>query len=141
MALGKSSKVRESLAAFIAEAKADDRTAEQKIMQGALPHRVLWTVPTHKLSGEALAAMDDLGLHVAVMRGREADVPGTGNAEDDIPPDRMCLNLPAVEDALRIGEDVERAVCGGHKKGALKCPFYDQCAYQSKRRRWCGRMS
>ena len=61
---GKSSLARAALPQFIAEQKA----AEQ-------PHRVLWTVPTHRLGSEALEAMADLGLRVAVLRGRDADDP------------------------------------------------------------------
>lgn len=122
VALGKSSGLRDSLGTWIAKAKAH-----------SLPHRVLVLVQTHKLSGEIFVAMMRLDLNVAVVRGREAEVPGTGNPESNILPDRMCLNLPAVEDALRIGEDVERAACGGRTKGAPKCPNYNDCQYQKQK--------
>src|SRR6476646_7834582 len=50
---GKSMTAREALPLFIARLKA-----------AGLPHRVLWTVPTHRLGGEALEKMDTLGLRV-----------------------------------------------------------------------------
>ena len=84
--VGKSRIAQEALAAFIHAARS----------RGAnFPHRVLWLVPTHKLSSEALLKMEQLGLSVAVMRGREAKIPGSNTKT-------MCLNLPAITDALSI---------------------------------------
>jgi hypothetical protein len=60
---GKSAITREELPAFIAAQKAAGK-----------PHRVLWLVPHHRLSEEAVEAMQALGLSAAIMRGREARV-------------------------------------------------------------------
>src|ERR1700722_14593106 len=60
------------------------------------------------------------------------DVP-TG---DEDPPEAlpMCLNLPAVEDAISIGHDVESTVCGSGKEGEPVCPYRGECAYQKQKR-------
>jgi putative DNA primase/helicase len=99
----------ELAAGFIADAKA-----------AGLPHRVLYAVPTHKLGGEVSDRLAGLGLHVATWRGREAEDPETGAA--------MCLDLPAVQDALAAYQDVETSVCG--KPGGTRCPFAGRCGYQ-----------
>lgn len=135
--VGKSKGAREAMAGFITAVQGADRSYEEKVMEGALPHRVLWLVPTHRLGNEALTAMEDLGLSVAVMRGREAKVPiRVVPGDDDEPPEPlpMCLNLPAVEDAISIGHDVESAVCGSGKPGEPACPYRDQCEYQKQKR-------
>jgi len=131
--LGKTTTTREALAGFILAAMGKDRSFEEIVMQGALPSRVLWLVPTHKLGNETLTKMRELGLNVAVMRGREADEPGTEDP-DDGKFQRMCLNLPAVEDALEAGYDVEGAACGSPKEGMPRCPYRDQCAYQRQKK-------
>lgn len=120
--IGKSTAGRRVLPDHIAAAKA-----------AGVPHRVAWLVPTHKLGSETQAEMEKLGLNVAVWRGREAAVPGTGEPEDGIAGEPMCLNLDAVQDALRIGEDVERAVCGSGQEGKPACPFREQCAFQRQK--------
>jgi len=120
--VGKSTAAREAIAGFIAAAREADRA-----------HRVLWLVPTHRLGNETLAAMSELGLNVAVMRGREADDPSTGDPENDEPPLKMCLNLPAVEDALKVGDDVERAACGTGRAGDPVCPYRAYCPYQRQK--------
>jgi hypothetical protein len=125
--VGKSKAAREAMAGFIAAARA---------AEGDLPHRVLWLVPTHRLGNETLAAMEDLGLSVAVMRGREAKVPVAdilGDDEDPPEPLPMCLNLPAVEDAIAIGHDVESSVCGSGKEGEPVCPYRGDCEYQKQK--------
>jgi hypothetical protein len=129
--VGKSKAVREAIGDLI-EAMIRDADSTTR-------RRVLWLVPTHRLGNEALSAMEDLGLSVAVMRGREAKVPiipipGT----DDDPEDGaealpMCLNLPAVEDAISIGHDVESAVCGSGKLGEPMCPYRGDCEYQKQK--------
>jgi hypothetical protein len=131
--VGKSRAAREAMAGFITAARGDGRSYEDKVMEGALPHRVLWTVPTHSLGNEALTAMEDLGLSVAVMRGREARVPGTEDPENGIASMPMCLNLPAVEDAISIGHDVESSVCGSGKPGMPVCPYRGECEYQKQK--------
>ncbi len=45
----------------------------------------------------------------------------------------MCLNLPAVEDAISIGHDVESAVCGSGKPGQPMCPYRGDCEYQKQK--------
>ena len=112
---GKSMTAREALPLFIARLKA-----------AGLPHRVLWTVPTHRLGGEALEKMDTLGLRVAVMRGRDADDPDATE-----PGTKMCSAPDAVADAIAIGADVEKAVCG-NSDGEC-CPFHRACAYQRQK--------
>ena len=127
--IGKTTAARQAIAKFITTAKAVGRASGE----GVLPHRVLWLVPTHRLSAETLAAMDDLAVKAAVMRGREADEPGTDKPEDGIPPRKMCLNPEAVADALKIGEDVEQSVCGSGRAGEPVCPFRACCAYQRQK--------
>ncbi|HEX2939587.1 MAG TPA: hypothetical protein VHO91_00975, partial [Rhodopila sp.] len=120
--VGKSRTSREALPRFIAQAKARN-----------LPHRVLWLVPTHRLGNEALTAIEQLGLRVAVWRGREAEQPGTGDPETGEPPQKMCLNLPHAQDAMRAGYDVESAACGSGKPGSVSCPYRAECAYQAQK--------
>jgi len=131
---GKSRATREALAGFITAAKGEDSGAEDRILNGRMPHRVLWLVPTHKLGNETLGEMQTLGLNVAVMRGREADEPGTADSEENRPADKMCLNLPAVEDAMAAGYDIETSTCGTGKPGAASCPFHGSCGYQRQKR-------
>ena len=122
---GKTTATLAALPAFIAAAKAAGQ-----------PHRVVWLVPTHKLGNETLEAMLQLGISAAVMRGRDAAVPGTGDPENDVSAERMCLNLDAVEDALNIHARVERDVCGSGKKDAPCCPWRKgdfQCAFQRQK--------
>ncbi|MDO9713769.1 hypothetical protein Q7A36_36000, partial [Paracraurococcus sp. LOR1-02] len=108
---------------FIAEAKAR-----------GLPHRILFTVPTHKLGAEVIDRLDEiidrlaaLGLRVAPWRGRGAKI--DPKASDDSP--RMCSNLSAVQDAIDALQDVEEAVCG--KGDGPRCPFSGTCAYQQQK--------
>lgn len=131
--LGKTMTTREALPGFIKAAKGKDRSFEEIVMQGALHHRVLWLVPTHKLGNETLAEMQKLGLNVAVMRGREADEPGTAHPEWDEPAGKMCLNLDAVEDAIDAGYDVEGSACGSLKPDMPRCPYRGECAYQKQK--------
>jgi hypothetical protein len=44
-----------------------------------------------------------------------------------------CLDLMAVEDALTVGADVERDVCGSGKDGKPSCPFRATCGYQRQK--------
>ena len=50
--------------------------------------------------------MSELGLCVAVLRGRNADDPDAPE-----PGAKMCLASDAVADALSIGADIEQSVC------------------------------
>jgi phage/plasmid primase-like uncharacterized protein len=109
---GKTRVTCEALPGFITEAS--DRQ---------LPHRVLFTVATHKLGGEVSTRLADLGLSHATWRGREAENPATGKS--------MCDDLPAVKDAIIAGEEVESAVCG--KPDGPRCRFFDVCQYQRQK--------
>ncbi|HME26317.1 MAG TPA: hypothetical protein VKI44_34160 [Acetobacteraceae bacterium] len=115
LGLGKSRFARVRLGYFIEHAKTEGR-----------PHRILWMVPIHRLGNESAADMRDLGLHVAVLRGRDA-------ADPSAPGLTMCVNLTAVADAQAIGESVETALCGT-LAGAC-CPFHATCAYQAQKPR------
>ena len=122
---GKSTATRAPLPAFVQAAKAAE-----------LPHRALWLVPTHKLGAESLAEMQRLGINAAVLRGRDAFVPGTGDPENFVVPERMCMNLDAVGDALAIGAGVEESVCGSATSGKPSCPWRSgpgQCAFQAQK--------
>ena len=112
LGLGKSTHARDRLPAFIARQRS-----------AGLPHRALWTVPTHKLGREALGRMDE-SLSVAIWRGRDAIDPVTKKA--------MCAAPEAVKDALTIGEDVEQSVCGS-PDGDACCPHYRTCGYQRQK--------
>ena len=122
---GKTHAARAELQAYIAAAK--------NAADAPLPHRVLWLVPHHKGSGEALQRFSDLGINAAVMRGREADEPGTAHPEYDEPAVPMCLNLPAVKDAIAAGYDADSAACGTGKKGSPCCFYRSTCAYQAQK--------
>ena len=122
---GKTKVGADELQGFIAAARGAGR-----------PHRILWLVETHKLGSEALARMQALGINVAVLRGRAAEVPGTGDPENYVKPQRMCLNTDAVQDAVAILAPVEQAVCGSGRDGQPSCPWRngpDQCAYQRQK--------
>ena len=70
--------------------------------------------------------MSELGLCVAVLRGRNADDPDAPE-----PGAKMCLAPDAVADAISIGADVEQSVCG--KPDGDCCPFHSTCAYQRQK--------
>jgi hypothetical protein len=92
-----------------------------------LPHRVLWTVPYHRLGADAEQAMLALGLDAMVWRGRDAIDP-----DADDPDTKMCLATDAVADALKIGADIERSVCGDPDSDEC-CPFHRACGYQRQK--------
>ncbi len=130
---GKSHAAREALEGYIVAAKGESRSLEQQVMEGSIPGRILWLVPHHKGSGEALERMQALGINAAIMRGREADEPGTAHPEYDEPAGKMCLNLPAVADAIAAGYDVDSAACGKVKKNYPVCSYRQSCAYQKQK--------
>jgi hypothetical protein len=122
---GKSTTARAALPGFIAAAKA-----------AGLPHRVLWLVPTLKLADECLAEMRRLGINAAVMRGRDAVVPGSETPDSDAKPQTMCMDLDAVEDALSVHVAIEQYVCGSPKGEMGRCAWRvgpDQCAFQRQK--------
>jgi hypothetical protein len=81
---------------------------------------VIYAVPRHKLSRKIEEQFTPHGLNAKVFRGRTADDP-----EDPGTP--MCLNLPAVELAIRCHANVTAACCR-YKK--MRCRFFDCCGYQ-----------
>jgi putative DNA primase/helicase len=97
---------------------------------------VVVAVPTHKLGDEQATAFNSLlrarrvGLDAAVWRGMEASDP-------QAPGEAMCLNLPAVRDAMAAGLSVQTAACRRVIPGVgdIKCRFYDRCGYQRQRQR------
>ncbi len=122
---GKTTATRNALLTFIETAKAAGQ-----------PHRILWLVPTHKLGNETLVAMQRLGINAAIMRGRDAELPGSADPENYVEAERMCLNLDAVNDALSIHANVEQSVCGSGKKDSPCCPWRkgeNQCAFQRQK--------
>lgn len=123
--VGKTTTACKALPGFIKSAKAAGQ-----------PHRVLWLVPTHKLGRETLKTMRLLGIHAEMMLGRDAEMPKTGDPENFVAPTKMCLNLEAVEDALKIIANVEQLVCGSLKTGSRCCPWRkgaDQCGFQRQK--------
>jgi hypothetical protein len=85
--------------------------------------RVAYLVAEHKLSAEVADRIAAHGVVAAIWRGREATNPATG-----LP---MCSNLDAVRDALDIGADVEKSVCGSAE--GPQCPTFKTCAYQGQK--------
>ena len=116
--IGKSDIARKEVATFyIPEAK-----------RLGLPHRILKLVGTHALADEASKKMPN-GVVSMVWQGRDSIKLGTTDV-------RMCLNLPAVNAAIAIGEEVETTAC--HRRGRkgspdMFCPFYDICEYQKQK--------
>src|SRR4051794_13122967 len=114
---GKSSITRDALPAYIAEMK----DAKQ-------PHRVLCLVPTHRLSAETHEKMQRAGINAEVYRGRDADDPYA-------PGKKMCIeDTGAVQDAIDLGADVEKSVCGDPATGHA-CPFHGVCGFQLQKAR------
>jgi Bifunctional DNA primase/polymerase, N-terminal/Primase C terminal 2 (PriCT-2) len=83
---------------------------------------VIYAVPRHKLGRKIEEQFTAHGLNARVFRGRKADDP-------ENPGTPMCLNLPAVELALRCHDNVTAACCR-HKK--QKCRYFDRCGYRGR---------
>ena len=114
--VGKSRAIRRMIAHFIRRAKSE-----------GLPHRVLYLVGTHRLADEAKQRLPE-GVTSAIWQGRGAVKLGTDG-------EPMCLNLPAVEAAIKIGAEVEKTACRKAKRGAdpIYCPFFALCHYQAQK--------
>jgi len=82
--------------------------------------KVIYAVPTHRLGDGIEKLFAAQGVTAAVFRGRASDDP-------DNPGAKMCLNLAAVEVALKAHADVNRTCCKYKKQ---RCQFFDQCSYQ-----------
>jgi hypothetical protein len=112
---GKSHVLRDAIAEYVREAKSR-----------GLPYRVLYAVPTHALGNEAISKMP-AGVGAELFQGREATSVVDGG--------KMCLNLPAVEAAKKMGANVEKTVCkAGTGEDEIKCLFYDRCEYQRQKK-------
>ncbi len=87
-------------------------------------------VPTHKLADELKArltpSLAEHGLTCATYRSRLAADP-TSTIEQS-----MCLEPDRVKACQEISDDVATHACGSERDG-LKCPSFDQCAYQRQR--------
>jgi hypothetical protein len=84
---------------------------------------IIYAVPTHKLGREIEQRFKEHGVSARVFRGRAADDPERiGEA--------MCLNLRAVELALKLRADISETCC--HSKGRW-CQYYDRCGYQRQK--------
>jgi bifunctional DNA primase/polymerase-like protein/primase-like protein len=81
---------------------------------------VIYAVPRHKLGRKIEEQFTQHGLNVRVFRGLTADDP-------ENPCRHMCLNLHAVELALRCHAPVSTTCCR-YKK--MKCRYFDRCGYQ-----------
>jgi hypothetical protein len=81
---------------------------------------IMYAVPTHKLGSDIERQLSDHGVTARVFRGRSADDPERVGS-------KMCLNLAAVELALKCQADVARTCC--EKKGSY-CHFFNECGYQ-----------
>ena len=82
--------------------------------------RAVYAVPTHKLGSDIEEQFVEHGVAARVFRGRSADDPEYAGY-------KMCLNLDAVELALKCHADVAKTCCEYNGK---RCRFFDQCGYQ-----------
>jgi Primase C terminal 2 (PriCT-2) len=81
---------------------------------------IMYGVPTHKLGSDIERQFSDHGVVARVFRGRSADDPENVGS-------KMCLNLAAVEIALKCQADIAKTCC---EKWGTYCHFYNQCGYQ-----------
>ena len=84
---------------------------------------LIYAVPTLALGDSIVARFAEQGVNAKVFRGRDANDP-------DNPGKPMCLNRPAVEMAMAIRADINRAACAFKNH---KCRFFDTCAYQRQK--------
>ncbi|MCW6512510.1 DEAD/DEAH box helicase [Lichenifustis flavocetrariae] len=91
---------------------------------------ILYLVPTHRLADEVVARFEQEGITARAFRGRTADdsdMPSTGK--------KMCLDIEAVDLALRLGLTVSTACCQNKNqvtRVVSTCPLYGSCAYQKQ---------
>jgi hypothetical protein len=111
--IGKTKTAQDCISDYIKNAK-----------QAGVPHRVLWLVPSHKLSKDTCADFVRLDVSVEVWRGREAIDPNNK-------PNKMCIEYEACNEATKAGVDPDKVVCGNKKLGF--CPFYNKCAYREQK--------
>ena len=112
---GKSSVLREEIRHYI------DALGTKKLLS-----RVLWLVPTHALGAEALADFTALGIRAAVWKGRDYIDPKDPNAK------RMCLDIDTVNEAVALGLDIEKYICGDPKTDKV-CAYHGECQFQAQK--------
>jgi hypothetical protein len=104
--------------------RVDTGVGKTRIMVGEIAmsgqRGIMYAVPTHKLGSDIERQFSDHGVVARVFRGRSADDPERVGS-------KMCLNLAAVELALKCQADVARTCC---EKSGRYCHFYNQCGYQ-----------
>lgn len=91
------------------------------------PQRFFYSVPTLALADEICLIHIKLGIDARVFRGRQADDP-------ENPSNKMCLDLHAVEAALKLGVEVSKSCCVGTSPDneKVRCAFYDTCGYNKQ---------
>jgi hypothetical protein len=92
-------------------------------------------MPRHKLGDEQIALLHrehpEGDYNAAVWRGRHAWDPHVGNGREQ----KMCQRSEEAADVEKAVLDVESSLCKHGRGGkAVKCPFYDICAYQQQKR-------
>jgi Bifunctional DNA primase/polymerase, N-terminal/Primase C terminal 2 (PriCT-2) len=83
---------------------------------------VIYAVPRHKLGMKIEKQFAKHGIIARVFRGRNADDPNNRGK-------KMCLNLKAVELAIRCRTDVSKSCC---KSGSDECVFLKRCGYKGQ---------
>ena len=95
---------------------------------------VVILMPRHKLGDEQIALLHrehpEGDYNAAVWRGRHAWDPHVGNGREQ----KMCQRSEEAADVEKAVLDVESSLCKHGRGGkAVKCPFYDTCAYQQQK--------
>jgi hypothetical protein len=111
------------------------RTAAVRFVTAHPNKTVLILMPRHKLGDEQIELLrkehPNGKYSAAVWRGRHATDPHS----DNDPKDKMCRRAEEAEAVEKAMLDVERSLCKrGRGKKAVKCPFYDGCAFQQQKR-------
>jgi hypothetical protein len=89
---------------------------------------IIYAVPTHKLGTRIDEQFARRGVNAQVFRGRMAFDPSDPEPDPD-KRRRMCLNLPAVELAMKLHADISKTCC---KHKDTECRFFSDCAYQEQ---------
>ena len=82
--------------------------------------RVVYATPRHNLNEDIERQFAARGINARIFRGREGDDPLQ-------PGKQMCLNLAAVELALKCNAEITSACC---KTKQHRCRFFGRCGYQ-----------
>jgi hypothetical protein len=95
---------------------------------------VVILMPRHKLGDEQIELLQrehpEENYSAAIWRGRHAWNPHVGNGQEQ----KMCQRSEDVEAVEKALLDVESTLCKrGRGEKAVKCPFYDTCAYQQQK--------